>query len=117
MLSHPGEKDTSWQAFGGPLKTDLIESYGLLYSTIIVSGLRLIGLAGQGSTPWTTAGLIALLVFVISFIRKDDVTLSGHSDNTEEVPMKKAQILKAGYCILNTVWAIGTSVVAAPLST
>jgi len=31
--------------------------------------------------------------------------------------MKKAQILKAGYCILNTVWAIGTSVVAAPLST
>jgi hypothetical protein len=84
-----------------------------------VSGLRLIGLIGQGSTPWIDAGSIALLIFVLGFIRGGGVALSDHANHRGEASMNKAPMTLlrvVGYGMLNTVWAIGTNAMAAPLS-
>ena len=71
---------------------------------------------GQSSTLWVMAGFVVLLV--IGYFRDNGLTLSGHSKRRKEATMKKAQealrVLVFG--ILNTVWAIGTSAMAGPLS-
>ena len=79
----------------------------------------LVGLTGQGSTPWIVAGSMALLILVLGFIRDSSVTLSGDANHRSEVSMEKAPtgfLRAAGYGILNTVWAIGTSAMAGPMS-
>ena len=79
-----------------------------------MNGFRLIGLMGQGSTLWVMAGFVALLV--VGYIRDYGLTLS--ASRKKEATMKKAKVtLRVPVSgVLNTVWAIGASVMAVPLS-
>lgn len=71
---------------------------------------------GQSSTLWMMAGFVALLV--MGYIRDSGFTLSGDINRRKEATMKRAKetfrVLVFG--ILNASWAIGASVMAAPLS-
>lgn len=71
---------------------------------------------GQSSTLWMMAGFVALLV--MGYIRDSGFTLSGDINRRKEAPMKKAKesIKALVFGILNASWAIGASIMAAPLS-
>ena len=71
---------------------------------------------GQSSTLWVMAGFVVLLV--IGYFRDRGLTLSGRFSCRKETAMKKAQetVSVLVFGILNTVWAIGASVMAGHLS-
>jgi len=70
---------------------------------------------GQSSTLWVTAGFVALLI--IGYFRDRGLTLSGRFSRRKEFAMKKAQetVRVLVFGALNTIWAIGASVMAGHL--
>jgi hypothetical protein len=83
-----------------------------------VSVFRPIGEIGGGAIPTALVGLIALLLVMFRYI-SFNLGLSARNV-TKEVPMLKTTIVKTRLicsAVLETIWAIGSSSVAAHLST